>query len=42
MKKNETRRIYNECSARDQLFLKAVIEMLVAIYCTAKEAEKKG
>ena len=41
MAKKETRQVYNACSDRDKLFLKAVIEMLLAIYCTAKEAEKK-
>lgn len=38
----ETRKLYNECSARDKLFLKAVLEMLLAIYCTAKESEKNS
>ena len=28
------------CSERDQLFLKAVLEMLTAIYCTEKERSR--
>ncbi len=29
--------IYRDFSERDKAFLKAVLEMLVAIYCTSKE-----
>ena len=33
----EANEMYRTCSERDQLFLKAVLEMLTAIYCTEKE-----
>ncbi len=36
MTEKEVREIYGDCSERDKLFLKAVLEMLVAIYCTTK------
>lgn len=44
MNRKEVRETCKELSERDKLFLKAVLEMLVAIYCTAeikrKELEK--
>lgn len=42
MEKKETRQVYDTCSDRDKLFLKAVLEMLLAIYCTAKDSEKNS
>ena len=41
MTEKEVREIYGDCSERDKLFLKAVLEMLVAIYCTTKINEKE-
>ncbi len=42
MTEKEMREMYNECSERDKVFLKAVLEMLVAIYCTTKINEKEN
>ena len=42
MTEKEVREIYSDCSERDKLFLKAVLEMLVAIYCTTKINEKEN
>ena len=36
----EANEMYRTCSERDQLFLKAVLEMLTAIYCTEKERSR--
>ena len=36
MTAKEVREMYGNCSERDKIFLKAVLEMLVAIYCTTK------
>ena len=41
MTTKEVHEMYNECSERDRAFLKAVLEMLVAIYCATKIDEKK-
>ena len=32
---------YKECSERDRAFLKAVLDMLVAIYCTQQKDKKE-
>lgn len=37
MNAKEACEIYREFSERDKAFLKALLEMLVAIYCTSKE-----
>ena len=42
MTEKEVREMYNVCSERDKAFLKAVLEMLVAIYCTTKINEKEN
>ncbi len=44
MTKKEASEMYNDFSARDKAFLKAVLEMLIAFYCTTKinEKEKKA
>lgn len=36
MTAKEVREIYGKCSERDRVFLKAVLDMLIAIYCTTK------
>lgn len=41
MTTKEAREMYNSYSERDRVFLKAVLEMLVAIYCTTKVNEKE-
>ncbi|MDE6671312.1 MAG: hypothetical protein K2K16_03860 [Ruminococcus sp.] len=38
--KEEACKIYKEFSERDQSFLKAILEMLVAIYCTPDKNQK--
>lgn len=40
MTTKEVRKMYGECSERDKVFLKAVLEMLIAIYCTTKTERK--
>lgn len=42
MTTKEVRKMYDECSERDRIFLKAVLEMLIAIYCTTKIHEKEN
>lgn len=42
MTTKEVREMYGNCSERDRIFLKAVLEMLVAIYCTTKINEKES
>lgn len=42
MTEKEVREMYGDCSERDKVFLKAVLEMLVAIYCTTKINEKEN
>jgi len=42
MTEKEVRETYSGCSERDKIFLKAVLEMLVAIYCTTKINEKEN
>ncbi len=42
MTAKEVREMYSECSKRDRIFLKAVLEMLVAIYCATKINEKEN
>lgn len=39
MTEKEVREMYNDCSERDKAFLKAVLDMLVAIYCASKETK---
>ena len=42
MTEKEVREMYNDCSERDKVFLKAVLDMLVAIYCASKETKTNG
>lgn len=37
----EVREMYGDCSERDRIFLKAVLDMLVAIYCTPKDRKEE-
>lgn len=42
MDAKEVHEVYSELSERDKVFLKAVLDMLVAIYCASKETEKNN
>lgn len=41
MNRKEVRETCKELSERDKAFLKSILEMLVAIYCTTKTDEKE-